>query len=173
MSRKTICAWPRIFMVLRATTSRTGPYVENSMYRAVRRSAFCIFDDGKFVTYKLHKLDNVESLEMWDEDDSRLIWWNRLDLGWKGSIWLKSSRCGCGGHCVVANCLEDSSRKLRLVDGKGPECATEWQQDSYGSSTVRESEGDVLGACEDWMLKFWCCAARKPGHRQNVWLGFH
>lgn len=31
MSRNTIWAWPRILVVLSATTSSTGPYVENSM----------------------------------------------------------------------------------------------------------------------------------------------
>lgn len=45
-----MCACPLIFMVFKATTSKTGPYVENSMYRAVLRSDFWIFDDGRFVT---------------------------------------------------------------------------------------------------------------------------
>lgn len=49
-------AWPRISIVLRATISSTGPKVEKSIYSAVRKSAFCVLADGRFVTYRLDRL---------------------------------------------------------------------------------------------------------------------
>ena len=57
-SRKTTCACPLIFLFFMATTSRTGPYVEKSIYSARRRSV--LFNlSFKLVQYRLSKLKEI------------------------------------------------------------------------------------------------------------------